>query len=66
MEQSHRRQEQGHHCRKLAAAGVERCCRPWAGRRGVPQCKGGRSRFPTAAYYSAREEGIGGTGTLRE
>ena len=28
--------------------------------------KGGRSGVPTAAYYSAREEGTGGAGTLGE
>ena len=28
------------------------------------QSKGGRSGVPAAAYYSAREEGTGGAGTL--
>ena len=50
------RQEWGH------AAG------PGLGGGGVPavRSKGGRSRVPTAAYYSAREEGRGGAGTLKE
>ena len=30
------------------------------------QSKGGRSRVPAAAYYSVREEGTGGAGTLGE
>ena len=35
---------------------------------GVPvvQSKGGRSGVPAGAYYSAREEGSGGAGTLGE
>ena len=35
---------------------------PGLGGGGVPavQSKGGRSRVPAAAYYSAREEGTGG------
>ena len=68
MEQGHRRQEQGGHCRKPAVVGVGRCCGPWAGRRGCPvvRSKGGRGGVPAAAYCSAREEGTGGAGTLRE
>ena len=41
---------------------------PGLGGGGVPvvRSKGGRNRVPTAAYYSAREEGTGGTGALGE
>ena len=41
---------------------------PGQGGGGIPevQSKGGRSRVPTAAYYSAREEGRGSAGTLVE
>ena len=41
---------------------------PGLGGGGVPAVgsKGSRSRVPTAAYCSAREEGIGGAGTLGE
>ena len=44
------------------------CCGPWAGRRWCPgrASEGGRSGGPAVAYYSAREEGTGGAGTLRE
>ena len=68
VERGHRRQEQGRCCRKPAAAGVERCCGPWAGRRGVGtvSSKGGRSGVPAAACYSAREEGTCSAGTLGE
>ena len=68
VERGHRRQEQGHHYRKLGAARVGQCCGPWAGRRGVQavRSKGGRSRVPAAAYYSAREEGTGSAGRLGE
>ena len=68
VEQGHRRQEQGHRWRKPVAAGVGQCCRPWAGRRGCPcgVSEGGRSRVPSVAYYSARDEGTGGAGTLEE
>ena len=64
VEQGHRRQEQGHRCREPAAAGVGRCCQPWAGRRSAKQ---GRQKWsPAAAHYSAREEGTGSAGTLGE
>ena len=68
VERGHRRQEQGRCYRKPAAAGVGRCCGPWAGRRGCPRgAKLGRQeQSPTAAYYSAREEGTAGAGTLGE
>ena len=36
VEQGHRRQEQGRHCRKPAAARLRQCCGPWAGRSGCP------------------------------
>ena len=41
---------------------------PGLGRGGVPavRSKEGRSRLPAAAYYSAREEGTGGAGTVGE
>ena len=41
---------------------------PGLGGGGVPavRSKGGRSGVPAAAYYSAREEGTGGAGTLGE
>ena len=41
---------------------------PGLGGGGVPavQSKGGGSRVPAVAYYSAREEGTGGAGTLTE
>ena len=32
----------------------------------VVRSKGGRNGVPAAAYYSAREEGTGGSGTLGE
>ena len=43
-------------------------CRPWARRRVVlaVRSKGDRGGVPAAAYYSAREEGTGGAGTLGE
>ena len=68
VEWGHRRQEQGHCCRKPQAAGLGRCYGCWAGRRGVPgvPSKGSRSGFLAVAYYSAREEGTGGAGTLGE
>ena len=58
MERGHRRQEQGHHCRKPVGAGVG----PGLGEGGVldMRSKGGRSGVPAAAYYSAREEGTTG------
>ena len=68
MEQGHRRQEQGLCCRKLVAARVGLCCGPWTGRRGCPGSRkqGRQERSSAVAYYSAREEGTGGAGTLEE
>ena len=68
VERGHRRQEQGHCCRKPAAAGVGQCCGPWAGRRGCPggAKRGRQEQSPHVAYYSAREEGTGGADALGE
>ena len=58
----------------VAAAGSQRrqdcddVVGPGLGGGGVPavQSKGGGSRVPAVAYYSAREEGTGGAGVLVE
>ena len=68
MELGHRRQE-------LVATAGSRWRQEWSdavgpglGGGGIPavRSKGGRSRVPAAVYYSAREEGIGGAGTLEK
>ena len=65
VEWGHRRQEQGCRCRKPAAApGEGQCCGPWGDP--VVRSEGDRSGVPAAAYYSAREDGMGGAGTLEE
>ena len=68
MELGHKTQEQGHRCRTPGWQEWGDAAGPGLGGGGVPmvRSKGGRSGVPAAAYYSAREEGTGGSGTLGE